>query len=179
MSELPTLDLSTLGEPPGSPALSVAKGQSLAEAAAVCLEDHKHAQGVVLHVQGDAERQFVLFWPVVTPQVQRTYADLQDATTDGACAVAFLVVRELSGFTVIHQARKGGGFDYWLGSRVEDMFQNATRLEVSGILSGDDASIRRRIREKRIQPERSDDLGFPAIVCVVEFSRPTIHFVKR
>jgi hypothetical protein len=108
-----------------------------------------------------------------------TYADLQEATSFGACGVAIVVALEVTGLTVLQQARKGGGFDYWLGSRPEDLFQNASRLEVSGILEGDEPRIRSRINSKKKQTERSDGTGLPAFACVVEFSRPEAHLVKR
>lgn len=110
-----TLDLCCLGERPGLPALSIAKGQSYAEAAAICLEDRSHIQGVVLDVKGSHTRQYCLRWPPVTQQLKDTYNDLQDATCDGAYGVAIVVARDITGLTVLQQSRKGTGFDYWLG----------------------------------------------------------------
>ena len=76
------------------------------------------------------------------------------------------------------QTRKGPGFDYWIGETTENL-ENASRLGVSGILNGDDTEIKKRVRGKKRQTERSDETGLPAYVCVVEFSRPESHFVKR
>ncbi len=46
------------------------------------------------------------------------------------------------------------------------------RMEVSGILNGDDGLVMKRVREKIRQTDPSDYLGLPAYVIVVEFGRP-------
>lgn len=173
------LDLRVLASPPGLPALTVHAGGSLAEAAAVCLEHNGHDQGVHLKLSGKRKREFRLQWEAASVQTMRTHNDPQDATEDGACAVAIVVVMEVTGLTVIERAFKGGGFDYWLGESAESLFQNKSRLEVSGILKGDDSEVRSRVRKKSVQTEKSDSLKIPAFVCVVEFGRPQVSFVKR
>ena len=167
-----------LGEAPGLPALDVHTGRHYANAAAVCFEDQKHLQGVELKVKGVEDRAYHLRWPVVTEQTLRTHHDLQDATFHGAYAVAIMLAMEITGYTVVQQARKGSGVDYWLGANDSDLFVGA-RLEVSGILSGDESTIKSRIRQKKKQTKRSEATGLPAYACVVEFGRPEAHFVKQ
>lgn len=176
---MPVLDLNALGKPPGLPALSVVKGRALAEAAAVCLEHQHHKTGKPLKVAGMKSAEFSLEWPMVTQQTRMTYNDLQEATEDGACAIAIVLARDLTGLNVIERSRQGTGFDYWLGANAGTLFQDKSRLEVSGILKGDKAAIARRLRRKMSQTKQSDDSNLPAFVCVVEFGTPQAHLVKR
>jgi len=79
----------------------------------------------------------------------------------------------LTEYTVVERARKGPGFDYWLGKKdsVAPLFQDKARLEVSGLRRGDDRSLESRVRRKAKQIEASDR-GLPGLVAVVEFSSP-------
>jgi hypothetical protein len=175
----PTLDLRILSVPPGLPALSVTRGADYADAAAVCLEHNGHEQHVKLAIAGTEDREFRLVWSATTQQIRKTHADLQDATEEGAYAVAIAVSCELTGLTVIERAVKGTHFDYWLGKDAESPFQDKSRLEISGILKGTEPEIRARIRNKVVQTQKSDSMKITAYVCVVEFGRPQVFFVKR
>jgi len=176
-----TLDLVALGEPPGFPALTPAMGATYAEAAGVCFHHGGHDPGVVMDVRGVEECQLPVRWPPVTEQMLRSRNDLQDATRDGAYAVAIGLALELTGLKVVLQAKKGpdSGFDYWLGESEDSLFQGASRLEVSGILKDDGYEVKRRLNEKKRQVGKSDHTGLPAFVCVVEFGQPQSHFVKK
>ena len=82
--------------------------------------------------------------------------------------------------SVVERSRKGTGIDYWLGDDVEQpYFQSKARLEVSGIGSGNAATIRRRVKEKRDQTRPSDGTHQPAHIVVVEFSGPIAHVETR
>lgn len=176
---VPTLDLLLLGEPPGMPALDVATGRMYSDAAAVCLEDRDHAIGVHLSVAGVKRRKYCLNWAATTDQIRRSHNDVQDATRDGAYAVALMVARDVTGLLAIEQSRKGTGFDYWLGRDEATLFQDKARLEVSGILNGDESQVKGRLQVKRKQLGRSDATRIPGYACVVEFSQPQAHLVKR
>jgi hypothetical protein len=173
------LDLATLGRPPGMPGLTATAGRFLAEAAAVCLERCGHGEQFDLPVVGFANQSYPASRSSVDDQMKRTYGDMQEATEHGACAVAILVTKELTKFTVIERSMKGTGFDYWVGEDEQLPFQDKTRLEVSGILCGKLADIERRVREKCHQTERSDGMGLAALVFVVEFSQPIVKVIKR
>lgn len=175
----PLLDLRKFGEGPGLPALTVAAGRFLAEAAAVCLESQGHVPGVTLAARAPDPVAFTLQWPEVSDQTRRTFNDMQDATEFGACGIAILLVLALTGFTVVERSRKGTGFDYWLGHPTGLPFQNKARLEVSGILRGTEGQIAARMREKLKQTEASDETLLPAYAVVVEFSRPRAEVGKR
>jgi hypothetical protein len=161
------------------PALSAYEGGSLAEAASVCLMANAHRSPVVLTVRGDHESKASLVFLAVTDQMQRTHGDPEVATERGACAIAILLVCALSDYTVVHRSYQGTGIDYFLGDKDDFLFQHKARLEVSGIGAGSETDIRRRKQIKIEQTQRSDDLQIPAIVVIVEFSRPVAEVVQR
>lgn len=164
----------------GLPGISPSLGTTLAEASIICLHSHKHVAGVELDVQGMVSQSFKILWEKeVTDQLQRSWEDEQDCTELGACAIAILLILELTPYTVIRRARKGTGIDYWLGYRNTDLiFQDSARLEISGILSGDAGNVRSRVNQKKRQTKPSDG-SLPAYVVVVEFSHPASHVVKK
>jgi len=161
-----------------APGLSSHVGGGLAEAAAVCLEHNKHNVGVILKVEGNFTKMISLTWIPTTKQIQRTHADLQDATEDGACGVAIILARRLLGKCVVRKSYKGKnrdhGFDYWLGdpgSENNIPFEGDTRLEVSGILDGSTQQLQARLREKIAQVQLGKSV-IPGIAIVVMFNRP-------
>jgi len=166
----------------GIPALTEALGRVHSEAAAVCLDDRGHREPVKLQLRKIDEPRFVLQWPDVTDTMRRAYNDLQRATELGACGVALLLVRGLTGLTAIRASRKGTGFDYWLGGNDDNdelVFQDAARLEVSGILCGTDSQFLTRVKQKLKQTEASDETGLRAYAVVVEFGKPRAEVAER
>lgn len=87
----------------------------------------------------------------------------------------------MTGKSVIERAKKGNGFDYWIGDTGEDdlIFSGKARLEVSGIPSGGDADIASRFKLKRIQIRAGDHLGIPAYIAVIEFGQPKAHLEMK
>jgi hypothetical protein len=173
------LDLASLAK--GMPALTPAMGRVQAECAAVCLNEHKHGQEVDLSVGYTKPRTYRLRRQPVTQQMQQTHNDLDDAVEFAACGVAILLVRDLTGLTVIERSWKGTGFDYWMGEGTESglPFQNMARLEVSGIRRGTPGQIATRVQKKKAQTKRSDATGYKAYAIVVEFSRPHAEVGQR
>jgi hypothetical protein len=168
-----TINLAALSD--GMPGLTSACGTSLAESAAVCLEDRKHEVGATLRLSGLKTAMFRIEWPSVDEQQRLCYNDLQEATERGACGIAILMVRELTGKVVVERSKKGPGFDYWIGVKEDDLlFFGKARLEVSGILSGTAAQIDARVRQKKAQIRPSDHLA-PGYIAVVEFGNPSAH----
>ncbi|AEB08507.1 hypothetical protein [Desulfobacca acetoxidans] len=153
-------------------------GSCLMQAGAICLEDQGHFVGVNLTINGEFNRIFALYWPAVTDQMRRTWQDEEVATEHGAYGIAFLLILDLTGLTVIERSIKGTGFDYWIGDDSGELFQNKARLEVSGIRRGDDSSIKARVKKKIKQTQISDGFN-SAYIVVVEFSRPISQIVKR
>lgn len=162
----------------GTPGITPEVGGSLAQAAAVCLEKQKHTSGKEMRIDGDFKSMFMVFWEEVTQQMRLCWADFQDATEWGACGMAVLLVERLASLTVVERAYKGGGFDYWLGADDGSLFQRKKRLEVSGILQGNEGDIRYRVGRKLRQTDRSRT-ELPAVVVVVEFGEPRSRIVQK
>jgi len=131
-------------------------------------------------VSGISNTAFQVQWEgEVTEQLRNTWNDEQEATEFGACAIAILLVLELTPYTIIRRSRKGTGFDYWLGYKaMEKPFQDAARLEISGILAGDSNAVKARIAKKKRQTTPSNGM-LPAYIVVVEFSKPLSHVVQK
>lgn len=176
MGNIPEMNLENLCD--GMPAVTPAYGKSLAEAGAVCLDEVGHQNGVELQVKGLRKTKYRLLWPEVTPQMKNCYNDLQDSTENGAYGIAFLLLRQLTEYTVIQRSRKGPGFDYWLGKEGSPLFQDTARLEVSGILRGTPTKVASRVKQKLVQVTPSDG-AFPAYVVVVEFGSPQSQVVLK
>lgn len=161
----------------GMPGLTPAWGGVMAEAASVCLESQGHSVRVELSTDGALEETVILKRLSVTPQMLLSHHDEEEATEHGACGVAILTVRVLLNLIVVRRSRKGTGFDYWLNSDEDSLFQQGERLEVSGIRKGPEATIKARISEKIRQIQRFRG-GSPVLIAVVEFSRPLLRLVK-
>ena len=165
------LNLEDLADGP-MPGMSPEVGGSLAQAGGVCLDSQRHLPGVVLSVTGVSSANYSLFWAPIDDQARKSWNDDQEATEYGASAIAVLLVQNQLGYAITSRARKGTGFDYWLGrDSFTAPFKDEARLEVSGIRSGTSTAIRKRVRAKRQQvAQRSSPL--PGFVVVVEFSCP-------
>ena len=181
------------------PGITRERGKDSAQAGAVCLENQGHPQRVQFTVRGSFRKVYPLVWPPATNQAKRSWNDLEEAAQHGAAGVAaLLAIREI-GYSPLLRSRKGTGFDYWLGdsdlSNVSQAERAATaglrsslrddnlvvriRLEVSGILHGNDARVRARRNLKLSQTNRSDSLGLPAYVIIVEFGRPLAEVTRK
>jgi hypothetical protein len=165
----------------GLPAITPAFGAALAEACAVCLSDQRHTQGVEIQVTGDLTDVFKMYWQKVTDQMLRCWNDSEYTTEQAAYGITLLIIQELTEYTVVERSRRGTGFDYWLGKKGENNqlpFQNAVRLEVSGIRKGDDSKIKARAKQKLEQVSSVDD-SLPVYIVVVEFSKPLCFVVRK
>jgi hypothetical protein len=124
-----------------------------------------------MRVDGEPFGSYSVIFSGVTEQMRRCWNDEQVTTEHGAYGIALLMMVDQTEYTVIERSRKGTGFDYWLGTEPETLFQGKARLEVSGIRSGDEQEIRSRTRQKRNQIRPATEAG-PAYTVVVEFSTP-------
>ena len=163
----------------GRKGITPAYGQTLAEAASVCLEEQGHASPTEIQVFGHFESPGKLEWNIPSDQSRRCWNDDGYATEQGAYGIAALLV-EHCGLEVVLRSKKKTGFDFWLGPLNEEntLFQVLARLEVSGIRSGDATTIDTRVRQKLKQTSPSDG-KLPAIVVVVEFGNPIAKIVEK
>jgi hypothetical protein len=168
-----------------TPALSKNVGNYLSEAAVYCLNKNHHRAGTVLEVSGITFKKFAVRWTeAVDKSVERSWGDSKEAVEYGATALAFLILRKLTNYTIIERSFQGTGFDYWLSTTPFDenqppFHQRKAKLEVSGILTEKPGnSIERRLREKIKQIEMSDS-SLPAIIVVVEFGVPKAKLIEQ
>ena len=164
----------------GTPGITPAFGEGLAEAAGVCLEEREHSSPTAMQISGEAQGSATLEWEPTSAQMRRCWNDDEVATEHGAYGIATLLIPRITNLQIVERSKKGTGFDYWLGSATETatLFQNKARLEVSGIRTGPDATIVGRARKKLGQTEKSD-AALSAVVIVVEFSGPQSRVAKR
>jgi hypothetical protein len=107
----------------GFPHIPSEGGAMMAQAAMICLDHQAHAPSIRLVVDGDFTATFALSWSEeVTEPKRRFWNDLDEAVQQGAYAVAILLIRALTGYTVVERSRKGTGFDWWLGTD-DNLFQ--------------------------------------------------------
>jgi len=152
----------------------------------VCFHNQGYTSGVELKtVYKESNTTFAVCWSGnVTKQMLRNYSDLSQAAEHAACAIAFLLIRELTDYVTIEQAAKGKGIDYFLVPKNQNMeddliFNHTAGLEVSGILKESpdntvDARINGKIKRlKRLKP------GLPVVIVVVEFSKPWSKMVEH
>ncbi len=164
----------------GFPGMSKAWGKFLCEASSHCLSLKNHASGAEMQVKGDSETVFQVFWNnQITEQTRQAWNDTQELTEYGAMGIAVLLIREMTEFIVIRRAVKGEGVDYWLGYKTDkEPFQDVARLEISGILEGNESKIKARLKQKKKQTYPTDD-DCPAFIVIVEFSKPVSHLEKK
>jgi hypothetical protein len=151
-----------------------------AEAAAICLEDNNFYGDVSLHIEGEQTATFHLTWNRLNEQIKDMHNDLIYETEYGAYCIAFLIIHHLTDYKIIRRSKRKTGFDYWMSHKVSDYpFDETARLEVSGILNGNAADIKRRLKEKQAQVKQSDDYEIPVYIVVTEFSKPVSNIVFK
>ncbi len=148
----------------------------------VCLHHNGHGSPVLVSVEYEQQNtSFEIAWlGETTERLMQQYREPTSAVNFAACAIALMLVREMTEFTAVEQSAIGTTIDYYLSFQEQDdmlIFNHAARLEVSGILAeSSQNTVDGRIREKlrRLKPEGS----LPDIVAVVEFSRPWSKIVR-
>jgi hypothetical protein len=164
----------------GFPHVPPACGEHHAQAASVVFHHLGQSSGVGLTIGGDFSEVVRVEWAhEVDGPMRRYWSDLSEAVEQGAVGLAILLVKLLTGYTVVERAVKGTGIDWWLGQSDDPLFQRKARLEASGILSGSPTKVASRVRAKVEQTRQSDSSGLEALVVVVEFSTPQAEVIKR
>ncbi len=156
------------------PKLSDNWANFVAEASAFCLEYNNHTSATQMKLIGDIDAEVELKWNKLSKKVQNTHADIQDATEDGAVGIACGLINLVSGgkLQVSQRSVKGTGFDYWVGeANSTSLFQNKSKLEVSGIIRGNNREVGYRTTQK-IKQSKTSHNNLKSFVIVVEFSKP-------
>jgi hypothetical protein len=149
----------------------------VAEAGSVVLEHNGHRSGASMVVHTPRKKSFTVTWGKLHADARAAHNDLPEAAHYGAYGIAFLLTAELTEFKVIERSYKSTGFDYWLGVGDAYPFQQAARLEVSGIVD-DPSRVNARVNKKAKQTDRTAG-SLPAYVAVIEFGQPRSVFKKR
>lgn len=159
--------------------LTVRNGAFLAEAASTCLYLNNHSNSVEFEVKGEIIENYMLNRLELNTLTLNSYYDLDETVEYGAMGIAVAILNDQKSWKV-KRSWKGTGFDYWVGKDDEmSTFQNKARLEVSGILEGNEKIITQRLNKKLIQTKKSDNTKLPAYAIIVEFSSPTSLTGKR
>jgi len=156
------------------PGLTPAVGQSYAEAASVCLSRH-HRPPVEIEVaqrpDGPAALRGLAWQPPGARELA-AWANADDATRDGAYAVALAVLEAELRLLAVSRAETLTGADYYLAEPGNtdggDDLERAFRLEVSGVDKGTRAVVHQRLNQKVDQARRGNS-SLPAYACVVGF----------
>jgi hypothetical protein len=171
-----TINLDTIkNEIPG---LTESISSHLYEACVVCLTRQNHiSKETQLKVIGDNTKEFTIEWKdIFNEQIDRAWKDQFYTTEHGAICLVIIYTIENSEYTIIERSARKNGFDYWLGEKDDILFQQKARLEISGIFKGDESALNKRYKTKLTQTDSSDNLKIPAIIGVVEFSKPILKY---
>jgi hypothetical protein len=164
----------------GQVGVSAVYGAFLTEAASSCLHFHQHKNPTPLSITGDRITTGTLAWCGGRELEQATWADLHEATEYGAYAIGIVVALQFTQKSRVERSVRGTGIDYWIsdGENQDGPFQRAARLEISGMLKGNEARVAARLKEKVLQTQRSDGNGLPTYVSVVDFGQPEARFAQ-
>lgn len=161
------------------PGLTPAVAAYFHEAASVCLQRH-HASPTEVDISVDESTlRASVAWPAPSARCLASHANEDDATRDGAYACVLAAVELAGGLVAIARAETKTGADYYLvpvGADVSDLEQ-AIRLEVSGLNSGEPHDVARRLRQK-VEQARNGRSPLPALAGVVGFRAGLILLKK-
>lgn len=162
----------------GCPGITPTLGKMLTEACSVVLDSLKAESPTTFNFTKSFSGSMNVYWDAVDDQMRRSYDDLQEATEEGAVAIATLIILNLTEFTIVKRSRKGTGFDYVLGDKVDPLFQRRGCLEVSGIRENP-TELNSRCKEKITQVEDKLKERIPVFVIVVEFSTAEVAVIRK
>jgi len=161
--------------------LSPAVCGMLAEAAHVCLTRHHSSPTKFTINKMKKVTHRSLTWPLAEPRSVAAHSNRDDATEAGAYSISLATVEAELGLVAVERADIRTGADYYIaplnGQARDDAFEDAYRLEVSGINNGDEAAVDVRLRAKVKQASEGKS-ALPAYACVVAFSSGCIALVE-
>jgi hypothetical protein len=149
-----------------------------AEAACVCLSRHHVPPSTDFEVSaqgGDGLR--ALAWSGADERQKRAWNNADDATRDGAYALALAAVEVEHELLAVERADTRTGADYYLGGGGVADLEAAVRLEVSGVDRGDAGEVATRLRRK-VKQAKDGKSDLPAMACVVGFKARRIAMAR-
>lgn len=154
---------------PRHPGVSAAVCESFAEAAEICFARHHRPPETLLSIRCcGSSTSTLLPWNEPTEDARRAWNNRDDATRDAAYVVSLATIESELGFVALARAETLSGADYYVGQPGCDDLETAHRVEVSGVDTGDQTSLRRRLREKLRQAAEGAS-NLPAMASVVGF----------
>ena len=142
----------------------------LAEAALVTLDRLQAPPAQFAFERDGVASSRRLAWSSPSRTVLRAHANELDATEQGAYSVSIAALELEAGLVAVKRAETLTGADYYvaaLGSDPDDL-EEAFRLEVSGVGTGNEAVCRSRLEQKMRQTARGRS-NLPAVAAVVGF----------
>jgi hypothetical protein len=135
----------------------------------VCLARHHEPPITSIEVDCCGEQaQRPLAWRAPDAAAERAFNNRDEATRDAAYIVSLAAVERDLGLVALLRAETRTGADYYVGTPDAIDIENAYRLEVSGVDSGDKSELKRRLSRK-IQQAREGQCDLPAFASVVGF----------
>jgi hypothetical protein len=156
--ELPAPIVLSLPDLPSEVELSRSVAEALAIAASVVLDQHQGQGDLDAATVDDGEglKAAQIRRVGVDDRARDTYADAQEATEEGAEAIALRVAKHTLGRVVFRRLPKGTGADYLMRDPCARSADAYERLECSGIAEGTE-SASARLRSKLAQLARFPD----------------------
>jgi hypothetical protein len=152
------------------PGVSSGVSNCYAEAARVCLDRH-HTSKVKFKLKDNGNvKEVVAEWTTPDKRTKMAWANNDDATRDGAYALALAAVEIMRGLVAVRRAETRTGADYYLGTSdvtLHDL-EASIRLEVSGTDEGGESVIKSRLKQK-LQQAIKGCSNLPAMASVVGF----------
>jgi hypothetical protein len=168
VSNSPLLPLQDMAD--RHPALTHFVAGSYIEAARTCL-DRYHSSPIEFTIKDNGKESFTqVEWEVTDSRIQLAWANEDDATRDGAYALAIAAIELLRGMVAVSRTKRGTGADYYISftdGYPEDL-ENCCRLEVSGTGSSKESEVNSRLRIK-IEQAREGKSNLPAIAAIIGF----------
>ncbi|MCE7956437.1 MAG: hypothetical protein DYH06_00635 [Acidobacteria bacterium ACB2] len=151
--------------------------RSYAEAASVALDRH-HSPPTDFHVTAeDGEGLRELAWMPTGARARAAWNNADDATRDGAYAVAAAAVEAEMGLFAVGRADTRTGADYYYASSPAPDLEAALRLEVSGIDRDGESEVRARLKRK-LKQAKAGKSDLPAAACIVAFKARRIAIAR-
>ena len=146
------------------------------QAACVCLDRH-HEPPIDFSLNSDSQETLTIVeWKPTDDRTKNAWANKDDATRDGAYAMALASTELSKSLVAVRRAETKTGADYYVApiDASSDDLENWYKLEVSGT-DGDEHRVKARLNDKVEQTKKGSNL--PALATVVGFKVKQI-FIK-